>query len=204
MDSRCFRKRFAEYPAKMTDYRTAPSLGERIQAARKARGLSARELAEAIGGVPTQSTIENIELGRKAAIDVAQLLNIAMALKMPLSYLLAPLGSPDSALDLSGLSAAFDSMTVAEFDAWVSSVPDGAHVPSSLDERNSITELQALREWRARMSETARLRIALDLERRSIVDEDSTYLRSTADRLEQSEREVERIAAFLRSAGWPL
>lgn len=188
----------------MTDYRTAPSLGERIQAARKARGLSARELAEAIGGVPTQSTIENIELGRKAAIDVAQLLNIAMALKMPLSYLLAPLGSPDSALDLSGLSAAFDSMTVAEFDAWVSSVPDGAHVPSSLDERNSITELQALREWRARMSETARLRIALDLERTSIVDGDSTYLRSTADRLEQSEREVERIAAFLRSAGWPL
>ena len=166
--------------------------------------MSARELAEAIGGVPTQSTIENIELGRKAAIDVVQLLNIAMALRMPLSYLLAPMGSPDGPLDLPGLSSAFDSMTVMDFDAWLSSLPDGAHIPSSLDERNSVTELAAIREWRARLREAARLRTALELERTNAVDEDSTYLRSTSDRLAQAEQECERVAAFLRSAGWPM
>jgi transcriptional regulator with XRE-family HTH domain len=188
----------------MTDFRTAGSIGERIQAARKARGMSARQLAEAIGGVPTQSTIENIELGRKAVIDVVQLLNIAMALKVPVNYLLAPLGAPDSALDLAGLSAEFASMSVIEFDAWLSSVPDGARVPSSLEERNAVTELHALREWKSKLSEIARLEAAVALQR---LDDETTaqpYLRTTEERLQGARREADRLVTFLRSAGWSI
>ncbi len=186
----------------LAPYRTAGSIGERIQAARKARGISARELAELIGGVPTQSTIENIELGRKAAIDVVQLLNVAMALRVPLSYLLAPMGAPHGTLDLSALSVGFASMTPSEFDAWLSSVPDGARIPSSLDERNAVAELQALRERKSKTSEVRRLETVLQLESSEGGDVESSYLRSTEDRLVDARRDAERLAAFLRSAGW--
>lgn len=186
----------------MTDYRTAGSIGERIQAARRARGISARELARAIGGVPTQSTIENIELGRKASIDVVQLLNIAMALRVPLSYLLAPMGAPERSLDLPGLSAEFDSMSALEFDAWLAGLPDGARIPTSLDERNAMSELQALREWKARGAEASRLETAVELEKSSGTSLESPYLRSTEERLAEARREVDRLASFLRSAGW--
>lgn len=188
----------------MTDFRTAGSLGERIQATRKARGMSARELAETIGGVPTQSTIENIELGRKAGVDVVQLLNIAMALKVPLSYLLAPMGLPDNELDLPGLSGDFASMTVSEFDSWLSSVPDGAWIPLSLDERNAVSELHALRAWKSSVAEIARLEAALELER--LVDRggEEGHQRPFEIRLGEARREAERLAQFLRSAGWAI
>ena len=185
----------------MTDFRTAGSIGERIQAARKARGMSARELAEAIGGVPTQSTIENIELGRKASIDIVQLLNIAMALRLPISYLLAPMGAPARALDLVGLSADFSSMTALEFDAWLSSANGGARVPVTLDERNAMSELQALRDWTTKIDEIHRLEAALELERSAEHLDESSPSR-VEDRLESARRESDRLLSFLRSAGW--
>lgn len=185
----------------MTDFRTAGSIGERIQAARKARGMSARELAEAIDGVPTQSTIENIELGRKASIDVVQLLNIAMALRVPLSYLLAPMGLPDSPLDLPALSDDFASMTSSEFDAWLSSVPDGARTPSSLDERNAVSELQALRKWKATASELARLETVVIIDGRTQGDAEQHH-GFERNRLVEARRELDRLSSFLRSAGW--
>ncbi len=188
----------------MTDFRTAGSIGERVQAARKARGMSARQLAEAIGGVPTQSTIENIELGRKAAIDIVQLLNLAMALRVPLSYLLAPMGLPDSRLDLPGLSGEFGSMTSNEFDAWLASVPDGARIPTSLDERNAVSELHALRAWKAKTSEIARLETAAQLEKAGNEVGEEGHQPPIEVRLRDVRREAERLAAFLRAAGWPI
>lgn len=166
--------------------------------------MSARELAEAIGGVPTRSTIENIELGRKAAIDVVQLLNIAMALRLPPSYLLAPMGAPDSYLDLPGLSFEFASMSSSEFDAWLSSVPDGARIPASLDERNAVSELQALREWKARTSEVSRLQTTLEYERSRQQSGAGSDHRPSEVRLLEARRELERLTAFLRSAGWSI
>lgn len=188
----------------MTDFRTAGSIGERIQAARKARGMSARELAEAIGGVPTQSTIENIELGRKASIDIVQLLNLAMALKLPMSYLLAPMGTPDSSLDLVGLSHEFSSMSASELDAWLSSVPNGGRIPTTLEERNAVSELQALREWKGKTSEIARLEAVLQLEQANATSDAGIYLRTTTVRLQDAHREAERLVSFLRSAGWSI
>jgi len=188
----------------MTEYLLANSLGERVQLARKARGMSARELAEAIGGNPSQSTIENIELGRKASIDVVQLLNIAAAVRIPVSYLLAPLGRPDAPVDLVGLSGFFGRMSVIEFDGWLAGLDDGSFTPSSLDERNSRAELNALRLWKTKVAEAARLETALALETAQGAEPGSTYLRSTAERLATANADVERLAEFLRSAGWPV
>ena len=80
----------------------------RIRAARRARGRrTARELADTIvGGNLTEAIIENIEAGRKVALGVNQLLNIAMALRVPPGYMLAPLSEPDRPLDLPNLSDA--------------------------------------------------------------------------------------------------
>jgi len=66
----------------MADQRTAPTVGARIAAARKARGFkSTKDLADAIPGDSiTGSILQNIEAGRKNDLAVAQLLNIAWAL----------------------------------------------------------------------------------------------------------------------------
>ncbi len=188
----------------MTDYRSARSLGERIQAARKSRGMSARELAEAIGGSPSQATIENIETGRKVAVDVVHLLNISMATRVPLSFLLAPLAPPDGALDLPGLSSQFASMTVGEFESWLTAASDGGYRPASIEERHAIAELQAMRELRAELGEARRLSVALSLQRDLRTGDDESLIAANEDRLARTRREVNRLEEFLRSAGWAL
>jgi transcriptional regulator with XRE-family HTH domain len=190
----------------MKDFRSESSLGARIRAARRARGLrTARELADAIvGGTLTEAIIENIEAGRKVVLDISQLLNIAMALRVPLSYLLAPLGEPDRPLDLPNLSQAFEGMTAIEFDSWLASSQDGRYQPESLEERNATSELHALREWSALTREATRLQTMSDLERATnpTSDPPSALLRSTEARLVDARRESNRLAAYLKSAGW--
>ncbi|CAN5568240.1 hypothetical protein BH10ACT7_BH10ACT7_11930 [soil metagenome] len=193
----------------MVDFRSERSLGARIQAARKMRGMrSTKDLADAIrGGNVTESILENIESGRKVTLDVSQLLNIAMALRVPLSYLLMPLGHPDDEVDLPNLSDAFKGMTVLEFDGWLTSSYEGAYVPATLEERNTIAELQALRAWSAQRSEVRRLQTVLDLEREleaTGTSDGPGYGRSTSERLADARREADRLSAFLKAAGWAL
>ena len=54
-------------------------------------------------------------------------LHVAVVLE-PLSYLLAPLGEPDSAPDLPNLSEAFAVMTAIEFDSWLAAAKDGRYL----------------------------------------------------------------------------
>lgn len=186
----------------MTDFGPAETLGERIQAVRKSRGMSARQLALALGGNPSQATIENIEIGRKATIDVVQLLNIAMALKVPPVYLLVPLGHADQALTLGGLSPEFASMTISEFDAWLAGLPDGARRAASLDERTATAELEAFRLWKRYSDEAARLAVVIRLEKEGLLDAPTTS--PGLVRLEEAQRAADRQLEFLRSANWPL
>lgn len=185
----------------MADFRVERSLGARIQSARRSRGMrTTRELAEAIvGGNVTESILENIEAGRKATLDVSQLLNIAMALDVPPSYLLAPLGRPHDSTDLPNLSEAFDGMTSLEFDAWLSGLPSGAYQPRSIDERNASSQLEALREWASLVREIERLEIALSLEQES-----GALVGRTETRLGSARDERDRLLVYLRSAGWDL
>jgi transcriptional regulator with XRE-family HTH domain len=190
----------------MTNNGMTGSLGDRVRTLRKARGFrSQKDLADAIqGGTVTAATIDNIETGRKVKVDVSQLLNIAMALQVPPSYLLAPLTDPDSPLDLPNLSAAFSDMTAVEFDAWLSGTADGRFQPRTLEERNAISELRGLREWAALADEVARLEVLLKLEKSTGPSSDDGYVRSTEDRLIAARREAERVAGLLRSAGWTI
>jgi transcriptional regulator with XRE-family HTH domain len=186
----------------MTDFGTATTIGGRIQALRRARGMrTSKELADAIGGTMTVSIIENIELGRKSNLDVAQLLSIAMALQVPPSYVLAPMNDPGAPLDLPGLSPAFDGMTAIQFDAWLSSLEHGAHNPTTLDGRTMRFELAALREWSAATAEIRRLEVMHELEQSEGVGE---YARATSQRIAETRREADRLAAMLNAGGWAL
>lgn len=186
----------------MGDFRSEQTLGARIQAARKARGFrTTRELAGAIdGGNVSESIIENIEAGRKASLDVSQLLNIAMALGVAPSYLLAPLGRPGDGVDLPNLSKAFEGMSALEFDSWLSNVPDGGYQPQSMDERNASAELQALREWASFTREAARLEVALELE----IEAGGSLAERTQARLTFARDERTRLESYLGTAGWDL
>jgi len=166
--------------------------------------MSARELAEAIDGSPTQATIENIETGRKVSIDVVQLLNIAMATRVPLSFFLAPLARSEGPLDLPGLSTQFETLTVGEFESWLTAAPDGLYHPASVEERNAISELQALRELRSRLSEVRRLDVALSLQRDIPNGLDDALSTVNEEKLQRAQREADRLRAYLRSAGWGL
>lgn len=191
----------------MVDFRTEGSLGSRIQAARKMRGMrSTKDLAGVIkGGNVTESILENIESGRKVTLDVSQLLNIAMALRVPLSYLLVPLGHPDDVIDFPNLSDAFSGMTALEFDGWLTGTSEGVYAPATIEERNAVAELQALRAWAAQKTEVRRLEVVLELERESSVGSDATpYGRSTPERLSDARKEANRLSDFLTAAGWDL
>lgn len=150
----------------MTDYRGEASIGARIRAARRERGYrTTRELAETLTGTKiTESVLENIESGRKADLTLGQFLSIAYALRVPPSYLLAPLVRPSANLDLQNITDGLQGLSAAEFDAWFSGASTGAHRPTSTAERNDRENLDAYRELFALRREIDRLNVVAALE----------------------------------------
>ena len=194
----------------MADFRTATSVGARIAAARKMRGFkSTKELAAAIpGDSVTGSILQNIEAGRKNDLAVAQLLNIAAALKISPLFILAPLGSPHENLDLPNISPAVAGMSVAEFDAWVSGLTDGSYRALSADELSERTQLEAFRELLAARRELRRfeLRPRMDetneWEELPMGPEDQAILDDRQFRIDDTKRRISQLEIYLGSAGW--
>lgn len=191
----------------VADYRTERTLGGRIQAARKARGIkSTRELAELIGNDTVSINIlQNIESGRMTNLSATQLLNIAYALKVAPSFLLAPIGDAAGGSDLPGLSSGLAAMRPTEFDGWLSGSDSGAYRPSNAAELAERTELAAFRELDGLLRERRRLRV-LRGEVTSI-DTSATHLEDTEwnrvdRRLSAVESEIDETRRYLASAGW--
>jgi len=84
------------------------SIAGEIRQRRKARGMSAEDLAAACGdlGMPIpRSTLADLENGRRASISVAEWLAIATALDVPPVMLLCPVGTAETAEVLPGAEA---------------------------------------------------------------------------------------------------
>ena len=192
----------------MADYRTAPTVGARIAAARKARGFkSTKDLADAIPGDSiTGSILQNIEAGRKNDLAVAQLLNIAWALGVSPTWILAPIGSPAEHIDLPNIIPEIRDLTVAEFDAWLSGNTDGVYMPETSDEHNDRVQLAALRELLKEKRELQRLAL-LNPAYAEIVEDPASneakdILQDVEKRSANSTRRIAQLEKFLASAGW--
>lgn len=190
----------------MAGFRSETNIGARIKLARKERGFrTTRDLADAIpGGNITQAILENIESGRKADISVTQLLNIARGLGVPVSMLLAPMGTPDSELDLPNLSDDFTGMTAAEFDCWLSATPASSYRPRVAAERVDIDILTSLRELGSLRREIDRLRIVVET-RKASRDRDLLETNHLVQkRLDRIAQDAASVASLLESAGLEL
>ena len=190
----------------MAAFRSEGNIGARIKLARKERGFrTTRDLADAIpGGNITQAILENIESGRKADISVTQLLNIARGLGVPMSMLLAPIGTPDAELDLPNLSDDFAGMTAAEFDCWLSATPASSYRPRVAAERADIDILTSLRELGSLRREIDRLRIVVET-RKASRDRDLIETNHLVQkRLDRIAADAASVASLLESAGLEL
>jgi transcriptional regulator with XRE-family HTH domain len=189
----------------MADFKTATSVGARIAALRKARGFaSAKALAEIIpGDSVTESILQNIEAGRKNDLAVAQLLNIAWALRVSPVFILAPLGSPHEHLDLPNIVPDVQNLTVAEFDAWISGI-DGAYRPITTDEHSERTQLEALRELLAARREARRIRSVIDLSAEPISETNggAPPWAKFDEQLDDTNRRIQQLETYLNSGGW--
>jgi transcriptional regulator with XRE-family HTH domain len=192
----------------MADYRTAPTVGARIAAARKARGFkSTKDLADAIPGDSiTGSILQNIEAGRKNDLAVAQLLNIAWALGVSPTWILAPIGSPAEHIDLPNIIPEIRDLTVAEFDAWLSGNIDSVYMPETSDEHNDRIQLAALRELLKERRELQRLTALApsygEVFQGSSGDEAKIFLYDLELRAEGSKLRIAQLRRYLASAGW--
>ena len=193
----------------MTDFRTAGTIGERIQAARKMRGMNAQQLANAVGNPSvTESIIANIETGRKGDLSVSQLLNIAYALQLSPTYLLAALGDPERPIDLPNVSEGIEAMTSIEFDAWISVHTTGPMTWGTATEDTERNQLKALRELDHQIRERKRLAGVLALEEETPVTAAEIEARqlwdTTEERLIRTTMRIAQLRAYLASAGWEL
>jgi transcriptional regulator with XRE-family HTH domain len=197
------------YCVQMVDYRSAGTFGERVQAARKSRGIrSAQALADLIDtGTITDSIIRNIESGRLTNPTVSQVLNLAFALKVAPSFLFAPLGNPQGNIDLPGLNSELAAMSPPEFDAWLSGSDSGAYRPTNAAELAGRNEITAFRDLDALLRERRRLRVtrALATEQVPVKQPGSNAeWDRTSERLATVEEEISGAARFLSSAGWTI
>ena len=193
----------------MTDFRTAGTIGERIQAARKMRGLNAQQLANAVGNPSvTESIIANIETGRKGDLSVSQLLNIAYALQLSPTYLLAAMGAPQRPIDLPNVSEGIEAMTSIEFDAWISGFATGPMTWGTVTEDTERNQLKALRELDHQLRERKRLAGVLALEEEAPVTAAEIEARqlwdTTEERLIRTTMRITQLETYLSSAGWEL
>lgn len=188
----------------MADFKTATTVGARIAALRKARGFSsAKALADAIPGDSiTESILQNIEANRKNDLAVAQLLNLAAALKVSPLFILAPLGSPHEHLDLPNITPEVAAMSVAEFDAWVSGLTSGGYRATSADELSERTQLEALRELLAERRARHRLESVIELAKANGSASDEPEWDNFQLRLDETKRRIGQLEIFLGSAGW--
>ena len=195
------------YSVSVADYRTERTLGGRIQAARKARGIrSTRELAELIGNdTVSVNILQNIESGRMTNLSAAQLLNIAFALRVAPSFLLTPMADSQGESDLPGLSAGLASMRPNEFDAWLAGSDSGAYRPVNAPEISERNELAAFRELDGLLRERRRLRVLQRTDTGGSGDA-STAADSNWNRAEQRLAAVEVQIAdtrrYLEGTGW--
>jgi transcriptional regulator with XRE-family HTH domain len=191
----------------VADYRTERTIGGRIQAARKARGIkSTRELADLVGNESVSVNIlQNIESGRMTNLSAAQLLNIAYALKVSPSFLLSPMADADGEPDLPGLSAGLASMRPNEFDAWLAGSEFGAYRPISAPEMAERNQLAAFRDLDALLRERRRLRV-LQSSGAPQTDHPSGPADSNWNRVEQRlaaiEVQISDTRRYLDGAGW--
>jgi len=130
-----------------------------------------------------------------------------MALRVAPGYLLAPMGRPHDYPDLVGLVEPFESMTIAEFDAWFSGLPEGVARSPSSDDRNERNELQALREVMTLSPERRRLLTMATLESRIVGNSDAPMTalpKTTSKRLTETERHISELTDYLTAAGWDM
>lgn len=118
-----------------------------IAAMRRLRGgrLSAQKLAERMQshGVDwNRATVANIELGRRKALTVEELLALALALDVPLTALLVPPGA--AAVTLSGSS--HDSLPTHQALSWLTSDQDAPGTSEAW--RAATRPVQLVRSWR--------------------------------------------------------
>jgi transcriptional regulator with XRE-family HTH domain len=188
----------------MVDYRTEPNIGARIKAVRRDRGYrTTRDRANAMTGSKiTAPILDNIESGRKSDLAISQLLNIAAALSVPPSYLLAPLGRPDSSLDLPNLSDALTDMTALEFDSWLGAVPSSSYRATNSAERIDLDNLTALHELATLKREAERLDIIRTVQTESGDRDLENTVTDTNRRAERVAAEIASIQKHLASAGW--
>lgn len=181
----------------MADFGREATFGERVKAIRRARGFkSARALAASIaGGTLTESIIENIEAGRREDVTVSQLFSLAMALRVPPTFLLTAIGTPTSQVDLANLSDAFHGMTAGEFDAWLASVSGGDYRARTADERWDRRNLESYRELASLKRRLRRVSAAAQ------TDPADADWRSRIDALT---RDVAELETRLRAEGWDI
>jgi hypothetical protein len=100
---------------------STPTIGKRIASYRKFGKVgTAADLAARIPNPKvTASVIQNIESGRKTDLSVSQLLDIAMGLGVSPLVLLVPVNTPFQLVDFPGVGDDVSSMTVHEFDQWL-------------------------------------------------------------------------------------
>jgi transcriptional regulator with XRE-family HTH domain len=143
------RQGFILYTVKMTYIAdSTPSIGKRIADYRKFRKIgTAADLAARIPNPKvTASVIQNIESGRKADLSVSQLLDIAMGLGVSPLVLLVPVGSPFQEVDLPGVGDDVSSLTVREFDEWLTipAVTKAVETPEQVSMRILVTYIRKL------------------------------------------------------------
>jgi transcriptional regulator with XRE-family HTH domain len=169
---------------------------------------SQSDLANAINHESvTTAVIQNLEAGRKTEVTVSQLLNIAFALGMPPAFLLAPLGSSGARLDLPNLAEELAGLSPAEFDAWLSGLPNGTHRFNSAEEQLSISQLEAIRQLAQTDRELHRLRVLKQLEEQENLaagaSDSGLKWDSFDNQISTAEERRAKLESYLQGSGFP-
>jgi hypothetical protein len=189
---------------------STPTVGKRIAGYRKFGKIgTAADLAALIPNPKvTASVIQNIESGRKADLSVSQLLDIAMGLGVSPLVLLVPVGAPFQRVDLPGVGDDVASLTVHEFDQWLTipAVTTAFETPEQASMRTLVSYIRklidAVEDWKIASASPDFNAVPIEFENDD--GEGNTYTdthspsESAWMHLDAAEHDVRAMCAYLR------
>lgn len=117
----------------MTGY-DAASIGKRVASYRRAAGMTAEQLASAVGGGLTRSAVAKLENGHRVEVSTDLLVQLAWALKVPPLVLLFPLHDESAGIEVGDVSS-----TAEHMGYWILGLPIvGSEVGGASEIGNAI------------------------------------------------------------------
>lgn len=115
----------------------AKAIGRRVAAYRRVAGMTAEDLANAVGNGLTRTAVAKLENGHRVEVSTELLVQLAWALQVPPMVLLLPLENPNAQVEVGAVRS-----TMEGLGYWIEGIPVAGSAPEGAGKIGNIVHAE--------------------------------------------------------------